>query len=56
MKHLRRVSVVHERALRGSPRNSETGPNSADAKTDFLNAIFRAWSDFVFQKKNELSV
>lgn len=24
----------------------------ADAFTDFMNAIFRAWSDYTFAKKN----
>ncbi|MCX5769087.1 MAG: hypothetical protein NTZ09_02260 [Candidatus Hydrogenedentes bacterium] len=31
-------------------------PDRADAKTDFMNAVYNAWTDFVYQKKNELSV
>jgi hypothetical protein len=28
----------------------------ADALTDFLSAISRAWSDFLFAKKNEVAL
>lgn len=28
----------------------------ADAFTNFFNAIFRAWQDFRFEKKNEFSI
>ncbi len=28
----------------------------ADAFTDFLNAIWRAWQDFRIAKKNEISI
>ncbi|MBI4559389.1 MAG: hypothetical protein HY706_17520 [Candidatus Hydrogenedentes bacterium] len=46
-KHISYVS----RAIRNEV---ETGsPQGADAKSDFLNALARAWSDFVFAKKNE---
>jgi hypothetical protein len=57
MKHIGKVSVVRERAATGAPRGrTGTEPGFADAKTDFMNAIWRAWSDFVYQKKNEVSV
>lgn len=50
MKHLGRITIESHMGLRDMAR---TEPGYADAKTDFLNAIWRAWSDFVFQKKNE---
>ncbi len=57
MKQLSKVSVIHERALRGFTREGDTAvPSPAQAKIDFLNALVRAWSDFVMQKKNELGV
>ncbi len=57
MKHLHRVSVVSERAVQAVLRSGTEGtPNPADAKTDFMNAIWRAWGDFVYQKKNEVSL
>ena len=46
MKHIQGVSFGRENA-------SALRPNAADAKGDFLDAIFRAWQDFVFAKKNE---
>jgi len=57
MKHIGSISVVRSVATRdldGYPAN--TAPVSADAKADFLNAIWRAWWDYVDAKKNELSV
>jgi hypothetical protein len=49
MKHLGKVtvarSVIHYRE-----------PGFADAKSDFMNAIWKAWQDFVVQKKNEVNV
>jgi hypothetical protein len=55
MKHLHKVSVINERALRSMLRGGvEANPGPADAKTDFMNAIWRAWGDFVYQKKNEI--
>ncbi len=57
MKHLSRVSVIHAETLRALVRDGNTvGPSPADAKTDFLNALARAWSDFVFEKKNSTTV
>lgn len=57
MKHLHRVSVVSERAVKAVLRGGAEGtPSPADAKTDFMNAIWRAWGDFVYQKKNEVSL
>jgi len=52
MKHVTRVSADCEGSIRRLAIAAPT-PDSADAKSDFLNAIYRAWSDFVFQKKNE---
>lgn len=40
MKHIRTVSCIRQ----------------ADALSDFFNAILRAWSDFVYAKKNETSI
>ena len=54
MKHVFKVSAVA-----GKPearRNLATTPQTADAKTDLLNAVYNAWTDFVYQKKNELTV
>ena len=49
MKHLGKVSVVRNRL-------TSREPGFADAKTDFLNAIWKAWSDFIVAKKNETSM
>jgi len=56
MKHLRGISDNRERTIREFSSARVTGPVSADAKTDFLNAMWRAWSDYTYQKKTELSV
>jgi len=57
MRHLRRVTVVKELTTRDAWRDSSrTGPEVADAKTDFMNAVWRAWSDYVDAKKNEYGV
>jgi hypothetical protein len=54
MKHIGRVSVIREGALRGLAGNGRgTDPCCADAKTDLMNAVWRAWADFVVAKKNE---
>lgn len=47
MKHVSKVSAVQKRPA---------APQRADAKTDFLTAVYNAWTDFVYQKKNELSL
>ena len=55
MKHLRRVSVVREPAAGVSSRpHAGTGPRVADAKGDFFSAVWSAWNDYVYQKKNEV--
>ncbi|NIA13392.1 MAG: hypothetical protein GWP08_04870 [Nitrospiraceae bacterium] len=57
MKHLQRLSVAKRLTIEPSSRcGSETDPGLADAKSDFMNAIYRAWTDYVYQKKNELSL
>jgi len=57
MRHLRTVSVVKELTSRNARRESSgTDPGFADAKTDFMNAVWRAWSDYVLQKKNEMTL
>jgi len=50
MKHIRQVSVVSKgpAAWRALGR--------ADAITDFWNGLWRVWSDFVYQKKNEIAI
>ena len=52
MKHVGKVSVSRN----AWTRNGVSHPDFADAKTDFMNAIWKAWSDFVVQKKNEVSL
>ena len=58
MKHIRKVSRGREGtawdAIRGRSRAGAL--ECADAKGDFMNAIWRAWSDYVFAKKNEVSI
>ncbi len=57
MKHLGKVSVVRSRmATRRAGGAFRAEPDFADAKSDFLNAIWKAFGDFVVQKKNELSI
>ncbi len=54
MKHVSKVSAtVNTPEFR---RVCAAVPERADAKTDFMNAVYNAWTDFVYQKKNELSV
>jgi hypothetical protein len=48
MRHLKRVSSLRTNRL------CEVGPHEADAKGDLLNALARAWSDFLYAKKNEV--
>jgi hypothetical protein len=53
MKHLSKVSV--ERRLSWAQGGSR--PDLAvDAKTDYLNAIWKATTDYVVAKKNEISL
>ena len=55
MRHVVKVSAVFTgREVLG--RAIVAAPERADAKTDFMNAVYNAWTDFVYQKKNELSV
>lgn len=57
MRHVRRVSLVREGKVSEPARYcGEARPDLADAKSDFMNAIYRAWSDYVYAKKNEMSV
>ena len=55
MKHLGRVSVVRDWATGDFMRDrSGAELGFADAKTDFMNAVWRAWLDYILQKKNEV--
>lgn len=49
MKHVARISAAR-------PGRPAAMPERADAKTDFLTAVYNAWVDFVYQKKNELTL
>ncbi|HUW61418.1 MAG TPA: hypothetical protein VMZ06_10465 [Candidatus Bathyarchaeia archaeon] len=55
MRHVLKVSATLMRPEEGH-RAPVAVPDRADAKTDFMNAVYNAWTDFVYQKKNELSV
>jgi hypothetical protein len=57
MKHVGKVSVVRDARTVWGAWNGAAQPDFAtSAKTDFLNAIWKAFSDFVVQKKNEVSL
>ena len=57
MKHVGTISSGRPTAARDVERDpTRAAPEPADAKGDFLNAIWRAWWDYVDAKKNELSV
>jgi hypothetical protein len=57
MKHLGKVSVVRSRMTSRCAGGAFRGePDFADAKSDFLNAIWKAFGDFVVQKKNEFRI
>jgi hypothetical protein len=53
MKHVGTVTVVR-RAVDGN--GGRTEPSFADAKSDFQNAIWRAFSDYIYQKMNEVGM
>ena len=55
MRHVLKVSA-RLRSPEELKRAIVAVPERADAKTDFMNAVYNAWTDFVYQKKNELSV
>lgn len=50
MKHIGRVTVVLNASM------VRRKPLVADATTDFMNGLWRVWSDYVYEKKNEFSV
>ncbi|HNR34743.1 MAG TPA: hypothetical protein PKO36_06155 [Candidatus Hydrogenedentes bacterium] len=50
MKHIGRVSA----ASKGF--GAWHAPGRAYAITDFWNGMWRVWSDFVYQKKNEIAI
>lgn len=50
MKHIRQVSMVPD----GSTVRRTL--SRADAFTDFWNGLWRVYSDFIYAKKNEISV
>lgn len=52
MKHLGRISMRSVHSL----REMKSEPVYADAKVDLMNAMWRAWSDFYHQKKNDFLV
>jgi len=57
MKHVGKVSVVRDVRTVARGGNGVAQPDFAtSAKTDFLNAIWKAFSDFLVQKKNEASL
>lgn len=53
MKHVGIVTAIRGRAASDFTHEAM---GCADAKGDFLNAIWRAWSDFVVAKKNEMAI
>jgi hypothetical protein len=55
MKHLGKVSVVRIAMIAPGSR-SESHPDFADAKGDYMNAIWKATTDFIVAKKNEVSL
>ena len=55
MRHVLKVSAMFT-SSEELKRAKVAVPDRADAKTDFMNAVYNAWTDFVYQKKNELSV
>ena len=57
MKHVENISSVRDWTVRDCQAgNARTELGVADAKTDFLNNIWRDWQDFVFANKNEVSL
>ena len=56
MKHVGRVSVVMRVPAARNGENPVREPGFADAKTDLLNALWRDFQQFVYQKKTETSV
>ncbi len=55
MKHIGKVSVVRDAVV--APRAlSVSHPDFADAKADYLNAIWKATTDYAVAKKNEVSL
>lgn len=55
MKHVGRVTLSREIMKRPVDRQSEQLA-AADAKTNLMNGMWRVWSDYVYEKKNELGV
>lgn len=55
MKHVGRVTLSRENRMRLVDRSSAQ-PETADAKTNLMNGMWRVWSDFIYEKKNELGV
>lgn len=53
MKHVAMIS--QQRRIEKSEVRNTTSPFVADAKSDFMNAMWRAWSNFLYEKKNEVS-
>lgn len=52
MKH---VAMISKQRRMEKCESRVTSPVTADAKSDFMNAMWRAWSNFLYEKKNEVS-
>ena len=53
MKHIGQVTVGREVV---SKDTGWTAPACADAKSDFLNGLWRLWGDYAYSKKNEMAI
>ena len=56
MKHLGKVSVARNTWIAPGARSGSYPDFAVDAKTDYLNAIWKATTDFAVAKKNEVSL
>jgi len=56
MKHLGKVSVARTLSMLSGAQSGSHPDLAVDAKTDYLNAIWKATTDYVVAKKNEVSL
>lgn len=56
MKHLGKVSVARTLSIVTGANGGSRPDLAVDAKTDYLNAIWKATTDYVVAKKNEISL